>query len=353
MAKRLDLLRTAGAAVAHGALAAVLIMALSPSPVRAQGALSVAPRHPICTRLEGQLAALDRGQGDARAEQIRRYEEAANNQQQELDRMTAQARRAGCEGSGFFLFGGQPPQCDRMNAQIQRMRANLDRILAGLRQLQGTGGGAEEHRRAILVALSQHDCGPQYRSAQRPRGFFETLFGGPTIAHPPIEPTQSSTFRTVCVRTCDGFFFPISFSAGTGKFAEDQRICQRACPATEAALYSYRSSGEDISQAVSVDGQPYTQLPNAFKYRTEFNPACTCKRAGESWAEAVVEDPTLARGDIVVTEESARAMSQPKPEAQPKADPQRPASTSAARRRSTQPQPPSEQDPAAKPPARP
>src|SRR5437868_5628199 len=43
----------------------------------------------LCTRLEGQLATIDRGgTGDpARAEQIRRYEEASGKQQAELDRM--------------------------------------------------------------------------------------------------------------------------------------------------------------------------------------------------------------------------------------------------------------------------
>ena len=62
----------------------------------------------MCQRLEGQLAAIDRGAGGdpARAEQVRRYEEAASRQQGELDRMVAQSRRQGCEGTGFFLFGG-------------------------------------------------------------------------------------------------------------------------------------------------------------------------------------------------------------------------------------------------------
>src|SRR5262245_4010836 len=45
-------------------------------------------QNPACQRLEGQLAAIDRGGGDqARGEQIRRYEEAAGRQQSELDRM--------------------------------------------------------------------------------------------------------------------------------------------------------------------------------------------------------------------------------------------------------------------------
>ena len=42
---------------------------------------------------------------------------------------------------------------------------------------------------------------------------------------------QSGTFRTLCVRTCDGFYFPISYATTPARFAEDERTCQRLCPA--------------------------------------------------------------------------------------------------------------------------
>src|SRR6185295_14003239 len=60
--------------------------------------------NPMCPRLEAQLATIDRGGGGdpAKAEQIRRYEEAASKQQGELDRVTSQAKRQGCDSSGFF-----------------------------------------------------------------------------------------------------------------------------------------------------------------------------------------------------------------------------------------------------------
>jgi hypothetical protein len=286
-------------------------------------------QNPVCGRLEAQLAALDRGAGDGgRGEQIRRYEEALQGQQAELERTTAQARRSGCEGSGFFLFGrSQTPQCDDLNNRIQRMRTNLDRLNADLQQLQSGRGAAEGQRRQILLALGQNDCGPQYRSAAapaRPRGFFETLFGGGGAGNTgapfgsgDITPSdQSSTFRTICVRTCDGFYFPVSYSANQAKFRDDEQACQRMCPAAEVMLFTYRNPGEDVSQAVSVSGQPYANLPNAFKYRQEFNPACSCKRPGESWTEALkhLDDTTVERGDIIVTEETAKALSQPKPD---------------------------------------
>ncbi len=289
-------------------------------------------QNPACGRLEAQLAALDRGAGDsARSEQIRRYEEALQNQQTELDRTVTQARRIGCEGSGFFLFGrSQPPQCDDLNTRIQRMRSNLDRLNADLQQLQSSRTPVEGQRRQILMALGQYDCGPQYRAAAAPprqRGFFETLFGGGGGGNAPfgsgdLTPSdQSSTYRTICVRTCDGFYFPVSYATSQAKFRDDEQACQRMCPASEVVLYSYRNPGEDVAQAVSISGQPYTSLPNAFKYRQEFNAACSCKRPGESWAEALkhLDDTTVEQGDIIVTEETAKALSQPKPDPATKA----------------------------------
>jgi hypothetical protein len=308
-------------------LSTVFVMAMTAGAL-AQGlppGVSTA-QSPTCTRLEGQLTALERGGTDpGLSDQVRRYEETANRQQFELDRTVAHARRIGCEGSGFFLFGiGQPPQCDQLNNQIQRMRANLDRVHADLSQLRGGPQGVEGQRRAILLALGQNNCGPQYRVAApppQPQGFLSSLFGGggsptttPSIPDDPNAPVGSN-FRTVCVRLCDGFFFPVSNSASPGKFRDDEKACQRMCPAAEVALYSYRNPGEDISQAVSLNGRPYTELPNAYRYRQEFNAACSCRRAGESWADALKNlDDRPEQGDIVVTDEKAKALSQPKAE---------------------------------------
>jgi Protein of unknown function (DUF2865) len=288
------------------------------------------PANPVCGRLEAQLAVLDRGGGDAsRGEQIRRYEDAVQGQQAELDRTVAHARRTGCEGSGFFLFGrSQPPQCDELNGRIQRMRSNLDRLNSDLQQLQMSGRSAVEgQRRQILAALGQNDCGPQYRVAAappRPRGIFEALFGGgggggvtPPFGSGDVTPSdQSSNYRTICVRTCDGFYFPVSYSASPARFRDDEQACQRMCPASEVMLFTYRNPGEDVAQAVSANGQPYTSLPNAFRYRQEFNSACNCRRPGESWADTLkhLDDTGVERGDIIVTDENAKALSQPKPD---------------------------------------
>jgi hypothetical protein len=69
-----------------------------------------------------------------------------------------------------------------------------------------------------------------------------------------------------------------------------------------------------MNQAVSSTGQLYTQIPNAFKYKTSWDASCTCKAPGESWANAVKDDPNTPgrQGDIVVTEERAKLMNAPR-----------------------------------------
>jgi hypothetical protein len=293
------------------------------APPQQQGA-PMTPVNPMCPRLEAQLASIDRGGGDpAREEQVRRYQEAATKQQTELDRVTLQARRMGCDSSGFFsLFSGPSAQCGPVNNQIQQMRANLEQITTSLERLRSGGlGGAERdnQRRSVLTALAQNNCGPQYASALRGAGsFLENLFGNnninPNIPPPDLGP-QSGTFRTVCVRSCDGAYFPISFATVPGRFPDDEKTCRALCPAAEATLYAYRNPGEDMNQAVSINGQPYSSLPNAFRYRQEFNPSCACKAAGQTWSDALksVDDKAAAeqQGDIIVTEESAKKMARP------------------------------------------
>src|SRR6266404_6999438 len=175
-------------------------------PAQQQGAQG----NPICIRLEGQLATIDRGAGSgdpAKDDQIRRYQDAATKQQSELDRVTQQARRMGCDSSGFFsLFSGQSAQCGPVNNQIQQMRGNLDQITTSLERLRTGGiGGAdrENQRRSVLLALAQNNCGPQYANAVQqsgPGSFLSSLFGNNNPGTPGADlGPPSGTYRTVCV----------------------------------------------------------------------------------------------------------------------------------------------------------
>jgi hypothetical protein len=295
-------------AVSFTAIAISVASAQSPTPNADQPPAG----NPICVRLESQLAALRSGAGD----QVKRYEDAVAKQQADLDRTVAQSKRAGCETGFFALFTGGGPQCQPINAQIQQMRDNLDRAMSELERLKSGNADREGPRRALIGQLAQNNCGQQYQAAAAaagPGGFLDSLFGG-TIINPGGDGMPSGTYRTVCVRMCDGYYFPISYSTSPSRFPDDQRACQRECPATETALYTYRNPGEDVNQAVSLGGQPYTALPNAFRYRKEYSAACSCRKPGQSWAEALKNSDdatTLESGDIIVTDQNAKALSQP------------------------------------------
>jgi Protein of unknown function (DUF2865) len=300
-----------------------LIFAPLAAVVFAASSLAQAPsQSPACQQLEGRLTALDRGNDDpTRADQIRRTEDQLNRQQYEVDRLVAQGRQIGCESAGFFsIFVNPPRQCNALNRKIDQQRNALERMQNNLERLQGGTAERAAERQSLLVSLADHGCGSQYRSAAlagQQGGFFDRLFGnnsGGGIFSSQPGP-MGGTFRTICVRTCDGYYFPISFETTPDRFRDDEQACQRMCPAAEVQLYTYHNPGEEVAQAVSLNGRLYTELPTAFQYRKALNPACSCRRPGESWAEALKvngPDETVAPGDVVVTDQKAKQLSQPR-----------------------------------------
>src|SRR5215831_11894323 len=77
--------------------------------------------------------------------------------------------------------------------------------------------------------------------------------------------------NTYCVRLCDGRYFPLSAPAVSSP-AGPARMCSALCPAAKTALFR----GEDIDNAFGARGERYADLANAFVYRRELVPDCTC-----------------------------------------------------------------------------
>ena len=96
---------------------------------------------------------------------------------------------------------------------------------------------------------------------------------------------RADTYRTVCVRLCDGAYHPISFSTTRSRFKADAARCQASCD-QPSKLFVVKPEGspEDM---VDVRGGSYTDLPNAFKFQTSYDAACTCR--GQPW-EAKAQD---------------------------------------------------------------
>ena len=270
-----------------------------------------------CSRLQAQIASM--GTGDPSL--VARYGDAARKQQYELERTQSYAQSIGCGNRQFLFFGSAPPpQCGGLEAQIQRMKGNLATLQAQTRTAADGG-------RSDLIARYNAAC----RGDQRQRGsFLENLFGGDrpqsNLADPnmpPVDDTPRSGSKAVCVRTCDGGFFPVSFSARKGGLGGLEELCHALCPNADTRLYTYPPSG-DIEQAVGADGAPYKSLPNALKFRTKFDPTCTCKPADKTWVQALADAENLLggpKGDIVsqkrADEMSRAAPTGPKPKPVP------------------------------------
>ena len=96
---------------------------------------------------------------------------------------------------------------------------------------------------------------------------------------------KAETYRSLCVRLCDGFSFPISFSTVRGRFAVDAKQCEQSCP-TGSQLFVHRNPGQDVDDMVDLDGRPYRDLPKAFLHRAQYVADCACR--GNPWDEAAV-----------------------------------------------------------------
>lgn len=293
--------------------AALLVLALTGGAAAAQS--------PACNAWRSELASLQgqRGGGDPRAAQM------AQRVGAQLAQAASQYRAMGCERGGFTFFGEGPPrECGGLRAQIGQLQAQF----ANLQQM--AQGGALEQRRAQLVAAINANC-----RAPQQRGFFETIFGleprrgeiDSTLPEldpeQPLEPEKPRLGgpQTVCVRTCDGYFFPLANNPG-GRDSGDE-MCQALCPGTETLAYGMTNGGEIQNAVARSTGQPYASLPNAGKYQRSFDAACTCRAPGQSWAQALRNAEYLLdkrKGDVIVTEQRAAELSRPR-EAKP--DPKR------------------------------
>jgi Protein of unknown function (DUF2865) len=151
-------------------------------------------------------------------------------------------------------------------------------------------------------------CASSLIASARAEDFFSALFGGFRHRGPPQiifpfgnEGSQQGDFRpryvgsgqAYCVRSCDGRYFPISGPDNQSKAAS----CNNFCPASDTQLVY----GSRIDDAATEAGKPYSELPNAFRFRNEIVAGCTCTGKDPIGLApiSIEKDPTLRKGDIV------------------------------------------------------
>src|SRR5688572_12815260 len=103
--------------------------------------------------------------------------------------------------------------------------------------------------------------------------------------------SSSGTYRTLCVRLCDGFYFPISYATTRDRFSRDAGKCETGCPG-RSRLFVHRTR-DNVDDMTDLEGGTYRDLKNAFRYRQEYVADCTCR--GHPWvAEAIARHRAYA-----------------------------------------------------------
>ncbi len=100
---------------------------------------------------------------------------------------------------------------------------------------------------------------------------------------PPVhqsQPEEAETggemVQTMCVRTCDGFYWPVRFPVARRDLHQDANICEATC-GTAAKLYTRAGPGVEAEEMKDADGTSYGASANAFAYRRGLVTGCSCR----------------------------------------------------------------------------
>lgn len=257
----------------------------------------------VCRNLQAQLSAASSGGGSS----------ASVRSQLSQAQGLANQKRCGA------LFGQRSKECQAINAKIGQLT----------NQLRSGGGGSAQSKKQIAAALKANGCGkkatkktvkraaPAKQQAAKPKAVAKPRAAAkpkaaakrqaavsPKAAAVAKAPARASTsrsssarrksvlrsgktYRTMCVRLSDGYYFPISFSVPEKFFERDAETCQSRCAGMDVALYIHRP-GEDSEEMVSYpEEEPYSDLGTAFIYRytSMRSQASACRPAVEEAAE--------------------------------------------------------------------
>ena len=281
--------------VRFGRLFPVVLLGLGAAlPARAEA-------RAVCEDLRHELSMAADSIGSTR--ESRRFTSTVNQLNSDIRHIRSDLRRSGCSSGSIVVYGGESDEmCAIMEEELHQAETAKREMIQ--RRMDLDAGMRGE----ILAAMRRNGCNDtdprQQEQAEAPPqdilasrdgrlerdGYGVRDFGavdrqpddmlpldGRTLD---IGPAQQGSFRTLCVRTCDGGFFPISSISTPANFATDAATCAKMCPGTETELYYHSMQDQETSDMVSAaTGAPYTALPAAFAYRNRKdtkNSSCSC-----------------------------------------------------------------------------
>jgi hypothetical protein len=257
------------------------------APQPAAPAVNWSTKNPICLQLEQRLVQ-DGQRSSGMRDRLPAIEAEMSQVEQAYEQAQSDLERSDCYE--YFLFS-KTLRRTRRCVDLAQQRDGAQRRLSDLQaqHQQIANSGERSYREEIVRELARNSCGSNY--TQEARRYDRGSGGGDSIWQDEDEGSfgnrwtpfggghASATYRTVCVRLCDGYYFPVSFSTLPSHFEQDAEACQSRC-AAPAELYFYQNPGAGMDQSVSFrDQQPYTSLKTAFRYRKELIKGCSCKEA--------------------------------------------------------------------------
>ncbi len=235
----------------------------------------------ICGDLRARLADLPQVIGTT--PEVRKYASAVAAQNLELRKLHSDQRQNGCTSGSMVVIGDEDGYCGELERAEAKMTDNIRYLQQRRDELRGQSDDVRT-RNELLAALDDNGCDEEQWPADGGNGYapppsiedqanrrdtFIPLGGDTSQRRYGLSGMWApSHLNTVCVRTCDGGFFPLSSNATSQDFARDADTCSRMCPGIDTELFYHDVSSTETSQMISAaTGAPYSAMPNAFAYK--------------------------------------------------------------------------------------
>ena len=269
--------------------------------VLATASTAVGQTTAVCARLQAQLDQFV--SAVPRADTASRFDAAIAEHRYTIGVLREELGELECTAGSVIVLGSKTSRvCKRMREDLSRENAQLQRAL---KQRKGDLSGDNSlAKQRILAALNANDCsasdGVIIRDTLGVEGDEELM----------IDPDK--LYRTVCVRMCDGFYYPIAFGATPEQFERDASQCIRTCPGAAVELFFHSVPDQESEEMISIiDQTPYRSLPNAFAYRRSgsFGRAnCSCDEKPPSTG-TIDAAPGSSRSVVIIDPNGKNAMS--------------------------------------------
>ena len=166
----------------------------------------------------------------------------------------------------------------RSTASCKTLDRAIERMTAKVTELEGSV--ADLRRKSKVANRAAKRCRSPKRVAVKERQQIVRI-GSTEEPSAPVVAEAVPTVATICVRACDGYFFPISNAVPLDAAAEDAVRCAQLCPGAKTHLFT-KAPAAPISEMVDRTGVPYSARPFAFRHQADdyqHNRSCSCDAA--------------------------------------------------------------------------